>query len=376
MTNKSKSINQSNYEAYLLDYLEGKLSGNDLLLLEEFLNENADIKLEFETHFGLEIPVLSPSEDTYADKSELKKPCILDESECSYETELAIKILEGDATIVEQSDYKHLLANQPDFSQEVKLFSLTRITADQTIEYPYKSSLKRRTLIPLNRTQWMSFSSVAATLAVLLLAADLFFTNPDATYSPQSSELNPPSTTITESTPTLAAVTPLPQPSSTQTQNSQPAPSTNAKISTSSSQQVPATQNQPNQTPPILQHNNRKHIDPALFSAEASHSYASLIPSKTPNISFYSTDIETTSHAISLSDYLLLRFKKDVLNLECEDPNNPELKLYEIADAGLVKMNQVSRDFFHWKGQRDPNGNLTAYSLKTRLIEISKGEPE
>ena len=37
-------VTRENYEVWMLDYLEGKLSGKDLILFEEFLSEHPELR--------------------------------------------------------------------------------------------------------------------------------------------------------------------------------------------------------------------------------------------------------------------------------------------------------------------------------------------
>lgn len=397
----NKSINTANYEAYLLDYLEGNLSREDQMLLLAFLEDHPDLKEEFDSVASIILPLASPSEDTFTGKSELKKAVVLNENECLYNEELAIKAFEEDASLLELKEHHNLLQNDGAYRRNFNILKLTRQKVDLTIEFPYKSGLKKRTIIPLSPGQWMQFSSVAATLAVLLLAADLFFTEPTTQNDISQNNSVPEGVQTAENNSQAVMETAGPQPAQsspaadpkieTSQPASKPAQNTgairpanhhnNSQATNPSSDIHPSSKNEFNkpgsshrQTNNLasLQPKERRRIDPSLFEVESNQAHASLLPAALPAISFYTTDAEPSQEAISLSDYLLLRFKRDVLKLECDDPQNPQLKLYEIADAGLQQINKVSKDRIKWEAQRDPNGNLSAYNLKTPILEISR----
>lgn len=65
------TIDINNYEAYLLDYLEGNLSPADTEALLAFLDQHPDLKAEVE---GMQLPYLEPDETiVYPNKALLKK---------------------------------------------------------------------------------------------------------------------------------------------------------------------------------------------------------------------------------------------------------------------------------------------------------------
>lgn len=397
---KQEQINRGNYEVFLLDYLEGKLSDPEQQQLLAFLEVNPDLKEEFEALSAFDMPVLSPSEDIFTHKAQLRKAVVLNEDECTYTEELSFKALEGDANLLELKEHHTLLVNDEVYRKNFSILKHTQQVIDPSVQYPYKSGLKKRTLIPLTAGQWMQFSSVAATLAVLLLAADLFFNEPANNDQLAEQKAN---TQIEEGNIQASQISAESQIETAQGEQSVPgktegksfiAASMQAGKETANltaNQQVAktilaekaewkaenATQNRSENVRndlAALQTKQPRRLDPSLFTAEAKSTYASLLPAALPAISFYTEDAEPSQQAISLSDYLLLRFKRDILKLECDNPQNPELKLYEIADVGLQQINKVSKDRFKWEGHRDPNGNLTAYNLKTPLLEITKPE--
>lgn len=398
MKEQSDSINLSNYEVFLVDYLDGKLSTGDQKMLLAFLESHPDLKEEFESLSNGIIPQLSPSEDIYTDKSKLKKPFILGERECTYLDELAVKALEGDARLSELREHQNLLQNDQSYQKRFKILQLTLQKANLSIRFPYKSALKKRTLIPLTAGQWMRFSSVAATLAVLLLAADLFFNEPAnsdqlAEYAAKTAieEKNSetgqisadnqnkaaqsePSVIGTMEDRTLIAAHQLSDNEMANFKANQQTVEGNRTVKADWKAKKGSQNHHGNLRNDLaaLQSKQPRRLDPSLFTAEGERTYASLLPAALPAISFYTEDVEPSQQAISLSDYLLLRFKRDVLKMECDEPCNPELKLYEIADAGMNQINKLSKNRIQWEARRDSNGNLSAYNLKTPLLEINK----
>ena len=99
-------INRNNYEIFFLDYHEGNLAEDKKQELFLFLNENPDLKNEFESFEMLELP---PAVVFYDDKKSLKKELITEEN---YQQYLIAK-LEGDITKEEQNELNKFLFQHP-----------------------------------------------------------------------------------------------------------------------------------------------------------------------------------------------------------------------------------------------------------------------
>ena len=73
--NRRVDINRSNYELFVIDYIEGNLDTIDMESFATFLDSNPDIKNEFNE---LESITLETENIIYKPKSELKKNRLLD----------------------------------------------------------------------------------------------------------------------------------------------------------------------------------------------------------------------------------------------------------------------------------------------------------
>ncbi len=222
-----EEIGLHNYEAFLLDYLEGNLSGEDLARLKAFAMANPQLEIDL----GQEaLPVLERDLQHFEGKDHLKKTetDVLNETILNYlegnlseaerkafeskiltdsvlASELALfrktvlKAGSADAFENKRTLYKTendlLLSNRalayfenelpaadrPAFEAELKtskalqaeleLISKTRLTADTRVEYPDKNGLKKEgRVIALFGFKTMDFAAAA----VLLLAGLLF----------------------------------------------------------------------------------------------------------------------------------------------------------------------------------------------------------
>ncbi len=133
-------INRKNYELYFVDYLDNNLSRGDLLEFMAFLAENPD--LEEELNLVKEIK-LEPETISFNSKNNLKKT--INEVEITKEKfdELCIGKIENNLNKDEIIILKNQFKLHPELEKEFKLFELTILKPDLTIEFSAKDSLKQ-----------------------------------------------------------------------------------------------------------------------------------------------------------------------------------------------------------------------------------------
>jgi len=135
-------INIHNYEAFLLDYIEGNLSEADSAELMLFLEANPALQVDLE---GIQDITVTPDEilPRTGQFDFLKKPETIDLAQFD---ELAVKVLEGDATQIEVEQLNELVASVPSFEKTWKAFQLTKLQAP-SITIENKADLYR-SLVP------------------------------------------------------------------------------------------------------------------------------------------------------------------------------------------------------------------------------------
>lgn len=155
------SIDKNNYEIYLMDYLEGNLSPNEVAEVLLFLEQHADIKQEFE---AMQSFVLN-SDGVGLDKSTLLK------SENDLHQQLLVKEIEGDLSSSEQVVLQQAIKQSPTLQREQQLFALTKSTPDLAVTYHYKNQL----LKPALKVTWHQTIIRIAAVVVLLSTISLLY---------------------------------------------------------------------------------------------------------------------------------------------------------------------------------------------------------
>lgn len=154
------NINRTNYEMYMIDYLDGKLSAMEVVDLLLFIEQNPDIKKEFEllksseSSFEIEIETIN--------KASLKKP-VYESIKNNYQDTL-IANLEGDLNPEEKIKLDKDLIIYPELKKDIELFNKTKFSPDTNIVFENKQALKKS--IPLFGSYKQYLWRAAAVLAI------------------------------------------------------------------------------------------------------------------------------------------------------------------------------------------------------------------
>lgn len=157
-------INLNNYEAYLLDFSEGKLSDELQLELELFLIQYPELDVNLN---DFELVTLDSEKRNFVNKSHLKKS----NSDLISETQF-INYIEN---LASEADRRHLEKScslNPQLKTELGLYASTIFQPDHQILFDKKTSLKRKP-----KVIWFNLSPVqfAAAASVILILGLVFF---------------------------------------------------------------------------------------------------------------------------------------------------------------------------------------------------------
>ena len=156
-------IDRSNYEIWLIDWLDGNLSDLQVEQLNIFLNENPELKAEYDelTSFNLK-----PSGRSYPHKNQLKKSTAdLSVSQFEY---LCVAYLENDLSSGQQTELMDIIDQDPEKKKTFELIQKIRLDP-VGVRYKHKRKLIRRTRQQrIIRLSVMGLSA-AATIALLFM---------------------------------------------------------------------------------------------------------------------------------------------------------------------------------------------------------------
>ena len=164
-------ITRNNYEQFFLDYFEGNLPDNRVGELMRFLDENPDLRDEFD---AFELIRLDGDDGVdFPGKDSLKKSVSAGISPDNYEEYFAAYV-EGDLDKSEIAEVEAFAVSDPHYGRELELMQQTRLVPDPAIRFPRKGSLKQHHIGFTTRRVLHYASAAAAALLLGVVAFTLF----------------------------------------------------------------------------------------------------------------------------------------------------------------------------------------------------------
>jgi len=351
-------IDRSNYEIWLVDWLDGNLSEvrkEELLL---FLEDNQDLKEEFN---GVASVTLLPTDSYFSGKNNLKK----DASELTDNQYglLSAGYLENDLNESQKAELLEIIENDPSRKKEFELIQKTKLISP-AISYKYKKQLYKRT--PFQKTISISLVglSAAAAIAILIISAP-FSPEKQPGTSINTAEYTQKVTSVpmnnAETRP--ASVSPAEKRKVTKTQVIQKfAEVQYPELATVNAEALPVSRE------PEIQkiHYNR---EPGLNQNPVT---TTLIASSLETITPYYDDGRS-----NISRFLAKTFRNKVLKEDIS--RDTPLKGYEIAEAGVSGLNKLLGWEMALDKNNDESGELNSVYFSSKILKfntpVKKTEP-
>lgn len=190
-------IDRSNYEIYIIDYLDGNLPPEDRQQVERFLAANPDIGEEYEN--------IRHKESITKDRAQIEKSFLFrslsdipEITESNFE-EFCVAYHERDLDKSAIIRFNAFLISNPEKKSLFELHKQLRFVADDELKYPHKSELKKHLISPIRRILYIASMSAAAIIIALLFiipkrenlaAPELADKHPVQNYSKQTESVN------------------------------------------------------------------------------------------------------------------------------------------------------------------------------------------
>lgn len=179
-------INSDNYEGFLLDMAEGRLSAGQEKELYKFLDENSHLEAD-PGILNYRIPL---EDNTFPLKENMKKGDSIREINKDNYEQFCIARLEGDLSLSGERKLDEFLERNPGLIRNASIYNTLVLKADDSVVFFGKPDLKKspgRRKFLHRRAIYLSVS-IAATFAVLVSS---YFFLQDSTKSGQT-DINPP----------------------------------------------------------------------------------------------------------------------------------------------------------------------------------------
>jgi hypothetical protein len=358
-------IDRSNYEVWIIDWLDGNLDETRIAELQLFLSENPDLKTEAEE---LSITKLTPSDTHLSHKENLKKsPANLSETQFDL---LSAAYLEKDLSPDQEEELMELIKKDPEKKRIFDLIQKTKIST-LSITYPKKSKLYRRSV----RQKIIRFSLIGLSAAAVITAVILNFR--------QTPVVTPVTTLKTARSIVADSITrPAPLKASDKIK---PADRSILKESRSETLLASAVQtavtasdreNTPedtiNRTSELPSEIIRKL--PVILTAE-------LKPESLQNtlIAYNSPEaiVADDDGRSKLGKFIARTFREKILKEKA--PKDSPLRAYEIAEAGVSGLNKLLGWQMALDKRNDENGELKSVYFSSKILKfnapVKKSEP-
>jgi hypothetical protein len=360
-------INRNNYEAFLLDLLEGRLSVNEERKLNDFLKQHPEYVADLPDIdlLSLEKPRLS-----YPLRNQLKKEFPTENTRISAANfdMFSIARMEGDLNSQQEEEHRYMVNVDDLRLEEWSAWQSTRLVPEH-IPFPEKKKLRRNKALK-GRVLWLSVISAAASLilAFVLLRMDpvedgpgLSVAGPEELLPPHEQAIALPETPLTAAEKTPMAVIEK-EPSLALKEEAavavkKPVPEIKqeslAELSESSSQFEPEpVVSRPLRIAGHLSSNSELTSNSSEDRIESLH-----LPQVSPKLS-------------SLSAVQLASLDRKVLINEFAEEH--DISVMSVANAGIKGINKLTGSDITLLASRDEKGEVSGFHLKSKRFSFSR----
>lgn len=348
---------RTNYEIWLVDYLDGSLSMEMEAELLLFLDENPDIKEELSEIMSLRI---APAEGNFKYKDSLKKS-LNDLSDSQFEV-LCVAASENDLTEGQKSEFQEIITGSPvrrAVAEEIKRIKLH----PPEVTFRYKNRLKKVTLSQrIYRYSVITLSAAAAILLVITVARKPVAPLPVTRFSASITD-----TVTVERIPVKSAVPPESK------EAVPPEPVYSSESSQLPNSEIDSAASEDRETMIIARVIDSAAYIPAPGTAEIAkidfreEVFSGVVLAENSLVALKLEPVITDN--AEKSPPIAKFFREKIL--KSDTPGKGPLRAYEIADAGINGLNRL----FGWhvaiQKNIDEKGEVTSVYFNSKLIKFN-----
>lgn len=349
-------INRDNYQAYFLDFVEGRLSPEQSEMLYRFLKFNPDLADEFDELQTFRAHGLTPEPLEFPAKELLKKrfPSESDAVTWGNFDMYCIAYLENDLSEKQRRLFEKYLEDHPEAEPQFTAYKYTFLK-QETLLFPVKEQLKHRKKVVFNRRFLIPFAAAAA------VAVFVIFTVPEPEM-----QLEIAAVTVGEENKTTEH--------KADSQNKPAAEPAKGNVSVIRSSAVPV----PVSTYKKRDQQNRaeeREIETGATEKGITQVLAMNIqhsPPTDPLIEYDRLIFETippiSVNRGSLSIFELARFRAQ---RAAEVIEEEDALLWSVASAGIKGLNRISIPENVLLASRDEEGAISGFRFRSRFLNVT-----
>jgi hypothetical protein len=357
-------IDRSNYEIWLIDWIDGNLSDIEVSKLKHFLIANPDLKAEFDELNTLKEVMPFISNDSFRYKDKLKKTSAdLTGSQFEY---LCAAYLENDLSDDQKSDFLQSIAHDAEKRRSFELIQKMKLTPPD-VSFSEKNKLIRRSLG--QRTLRLAIIGLSAAAIVFLVIFN-YISSPR--QNPEKSDIT--AFEIHINSPLLKPLIQNPSDKLVPVKNSginKTHLNNLALLSQIDSTVVPdinTLKTVQNDTPVSFSENPRVILNRIPVSEKVIIEKP-LLPGTLISINSKIQSAEEDDGRPRFGRFLAKAFRQKILK-ENTTKDSP-LKAYEIAEAGVSGLNKLLGWEMALDERKDENGKLKSVYFSSRILKFN-----
>jgi len=184
------NITRHNYEEYFILYLDNELSSDDRRQVEIFVQENADLKEEFD--LLLQTRLMPDDAVMFNNKQQLLKTALPGPINDSNFEEWLLLYIDDELTGQQKIAVEEFLVNHPSAKTELGLLQKTKLHSEPAVIFPNKETLYRREeKVSVIGFPWRKIAVAASLLLAISTTAYLVFNDKGSTEGKTISEKLP-----------------------------------------------------------------------------------------------------------------------------------------------------------------------------------------
>ena len=351
---------RTNYEIWLIDYLDGNLDTGQTNDLMAFLEENPDIKEEF---YDLTKYNIRPAENAWPNKNNLKRSLSeISQSQFEY---LCVAALENDLSDPQAAELEEIITGNPEKRKTFELFRKLKLAAPEIL-YAKKHKLRKLT-IPQRIIQLSIIGlSAAAVVAIMISLYNI---------SVKKNILETSNLAVSDSKDTITIMINQPETA----HRNIPAKKTAAEVSLVSSLAAAQTSGRDetglNNPVPVVSDSStgRSLIRPVLLSKIEFKAGVTLSEGPSTgnlaSINMPVIDTSETSQSHGINGFIARTFREKILKTNDQEKGN--LKAYEIVDAGILGLNKLFEWNMSLRKNKNEKGEIKSFYFSSRLLKFN-----
>lgn len=395
-------ITRNNYEEFFIDFLDGNLHPELVKEFHDFLASNPDLKAELDEMKNIDEISIQQEDDIFDRKEKLKKDEyeLLPNLSADFD-KYAIAYIEHDLNPEQEQEFDNYLILNTAKKKAFQLFLKTKLTADQNIQFKEKSSLKRVLVFGLSRRNFYTAISIAASFLLIFSLFQISGNGDDMENQSRFSHQQKTENVDFETVSGQLAEKPISKDKKEKKQQpeskeifkkenlSKSKKNREAKRKSEKELNSQAPQIEPkslkkddfkkankkyNAIEKELQKINPKSVKPNL-KKKTSPSKRVLKPVEVHSqglLASVSLKQKEENKYLNLRQLATRFFKKKVLKQKEEDINPDKINLWEIADAGVERINKVTKNEIDIIRKYNTEGDLIAYAYNSPNLSFRK----